>query len=66
MNETLDAEFWKGFVDNLRPLDTDEEERAIAALAARTKLSPDFLRSRKRAHLRERMAMFHSGNETVN
>ena len=35
MNETLDAEFWKGFVDNLRPLDTDQEERAIAALAER-------------------------------
>jgi hypothetical protein len=62
----LDAEFWKRFVDNLRPLDTDQEKRMIAALAARTKLSTDFLRKRKTAYLRERIAMFHPGNDAVN
>ena len=61
----LDAEFWKGFVDNLRPLDSDQEDRMIAALAKHTKLSPDFLRKRKTAYLRERMAMFHPGSETI-
>ena len=56
---SLDAEFWERFVGSLRPLDTDQEERMIAALSNRTKLSTDFLRKRMEAFLRGRVAEIH-------
>jgi hypothetical protein len=68
--DSLDAEFWERFVGNLRPLDTDQEERMIAALSARTRLSSDFLRSRMYAYLRGRVAESrgeaHPGTGTIN
>ena len=54
--EALDAEFWESFIGNLRPFDSNQEERMIKALAAHTKLSPDFLRGRMEAYLYERFA----------
>jgi hypothetical protein len=65
----LDTEFLESFVASLRPLDTDQEERMIAALANHTKLSPDFLRSRMSAYLRGRVAEIrgkvHPGNGAI-
>ena len=60
MLSLYNPDFWQAFIREMVPLDDAMEERMLASLAIRAKLSPGRVRERMEAYLRGHVAEIHN------